>query len=117
MFVWWAIYGDDFDVTRDILLTFPIDIDSISDSDKKKLVALAEKLQESLSKKIIWQKRTFPDKRVIKVGNWDLSGSKDVLAAIDSVWTAVLGGSNLESELLFQYYASVKSVAGDEPDD
>jgi type I restriction-modification system DNA methylase subunit len=78
MFVWWAIYGDDFDVTRDILLTFPIDIDSISDSDKKKLVALAEKLQESLSKKIIWQKRTFPDKRVIKVGNWDLSGSKDV---------------------------------------
>jgi hypothetical protein len=48
MFIWWAIYGDDFDVTRDILLTFPIDIDSISDSDKKKLVVLAEKLQESL---------------------------------------------------------------------
>ena len=109
MFAWWAIYGDDFDVTKEILLSFPSDFEAISESNKKKLVALAEKLQISMSGKINWQKVTFPNKRVIKVGNWDLASSRSVIKEIDDVWTEILGAKKLVNHLQYQFYTTVKT--------
>jgi DNA relaxase NicK len=109
MFAWWAIYGDDFDVTKEILLSFPTDFDAISESNKKKLVVLAEKLQKAMSQKINWQKVTFPNKRVIKVGNWDLTSSRSVIKEIDDVWTEILGAKTLVNHLQYQYYTTVKT--------
>ena len=60
--------------------------------------------------KVNWQKVTFPDKRVIKVGNWDLSKCKEILNQIDQEWTEILGATKLVDKLNFQYYSSVKAT-------
>jgi hypothetical protein len=111
MFVWWAMFADDFNVTRETLLSFPIEIENIEKHQKKELVRLANMLQEKMISNVKWTKRTFPDKRVIKVGNWDISKCRDVLVEIDKVWSDILLANELEEELLFQYFSTVKTVS------
>jgi hypothetical protein len=110
MYSWWTIYGDDFDVTKEILLSFPIDFTTISSTQSERLIKLAEELQTKMMLKVNWQKVTFPDKRVIKVGNWDLSKCKEILNQIDQEWTEILGATKLVDKLNFQYYSSVKAT-------
>jgi hypothetical protein len=109
MFAWWSMYGDDFDVTRDNLLSFPFDIDSLDSKNKSKLIDLANELQSKMEKKIKWQQVTFPDKRVIKVGNWDLLACKDVLSEIDEVWSEILNAKEANKHLQYQYFSTVKT--------
>jgi hypothetical protein len=113
MFAWWAMNGDDFNVTRENLLSFPCDMGRIPASLKKKLVHKAAELNEKMIQKVKFQKVTFPDKRVIKVGNWDLSLCKSLISEIDDIWSEILGASHLKDELLFQYFSTVKTVPED----
>jgi putative protein kinase ArgK-like GTPase of G3E family len=108
MFVWWAIWGDDFHVTKDNVVSFPIDISRISKVNSTKLVTLAAKLDAELQNHIKYQKITFPDKRVIKVGNYDFSEVAELIQEIDEIWTVILSAQDFKSELLFQYYSTVK---------
>lgn len=114
MFSWWCIYGDDFDVTREILTSFPVDLSEISPSDKAALVSLSSTLQEKMMLKTNWQRVTFPDKRVIRVGNWDLSACREIISEIDSVWSKILAAESISRELNFQYSSSVKAGLDDE---
>jgi hypothetical protein len=114
MFAWWSMYGDDFDVTRDNLLSFPFDIDSLDSKNRSKLIDLANELQSKMEKKIKWQQVTFPDKRIIKVGNWDLLACKDVLNEIDEVWSEVLDTKEVNNHLQFQYFSTVKTSSDTE---
>jgi len=113
MFAWWSIYGDDFDVTKEILTSFPIDFSTINVENKKRLVGQSKELQTKMMQKIRWQQNTFPDKRVIKVGNWDLGACKQNLEEIDAIWTDILNAQSLKDELKFQYFSSVKTVQED----
>lgn len=113
MFAWWCIYGDDFHVTKEILSSFPINFSTISVEKKKKLLSLSEELQTKMMQKVRWQQVTFPDKRVIKVGNWDLEACKQTLEDIDEIWTEILNATSLKDELRFQYFSSVKTVQED----
>jgi len=110
MFAWWCIYGDDFHVTKETLSSFPIDFSIISREKKKRLISLSEELQTKMMQKVRWQQVTFPDKRVIKVGNWDLGACKQALDNIDETWTEILSATSLKEELRFQYFSSVKTV-------
>jgi hypothetical protein len=111
MFAWWAMYGDDFDVTKENLLSFPIDVNSIKPADLKELQKMSSLLTNTMTKNIKWQRVTFPDKRVIKVGNWDISKCREVLNEIDKVWTKIFSANDLENELLYQYFSTVKTVS------
>jgi hypothetical protein len=113
MFAWWCIYGDDFHVTKEVLSSFPIDFSTISVEKKKRLLSLSEELQTKMMQKVRWQQVTFPDKRVIKVGNWDLGACKQTLEDIDEIWTEILNATSLKDELRFQYYSSVKTTHED----
>lgn len=117
MFAWWSIYGDDFDVTKEILTSFPIDFSRISPNNKNLLVNLSEELQTKMMQKIRWQQVTFPDKRIIKVGNWDLGACKQTLERIDEIWTDILNAQSLKDELRFQFFSSVKTVQDDIEED
>ena len=116
MFAWWSMSGDDFHVTRDNLVSFPFDIDSLDLTSKSKLIELADKLQTKMEKKVKWQQVTFPDKRVIKVGNWDLLACKDVLTEIDEVWSEVLNAKELNNHLQYQYFSTVKTSSDTDMD-
>ena len=110
MFSWWSIYGDDFHVTRENILSFPVDIEAIVKKERNLLVELSNQFQSQMSKKIKWQKVTFPDKRVIRVGNYDLSECQKILTEIDGVWSRILGAKELGKELEFQYFSTVKTT-------
>jgi len=114
MFAWWAMYGDDFHVTRENLVSFPFDIDSVDSNNRRKLIDLANDLQSKMEKKIKWQQVTFSDKRIIKVGNWDLLACKDVLNEIDEVWSEVLDTKEVSNHLQFQYLSTVKTSSDTE---
>jgi hypothetical protein len=111
MFAWWAIYGDDFHVTRENILSFPIDLSKLTEPQRQKLVRLSNTLQAKMLEKIKWQKVTFPDKRVIKVGNYDLSNCQTILSEIDDEWSLILGAEKLKEQLQYQYYSTVKTVS------
>jgi Eco57I restriction-modification methylase len=116
MFAWWAMYGDDFHVTKDNLLSFPIDLATLSDSQISNLQELGEQLDLQMVQKIKWQKITFPDKRVINVGNWDLADCKKIIIDIDRAWTEILGATDFQVDLQIQYNSTVKTSAEDAPD-
>ena len=104
MFAWWAMNGDDNNVTQDTLLSFPIDFSSISKKDKNELLKLGSLLHERMTKKIKWK----ANKR-LRIGNWDLSDSGDILHEIDLAWANVLGVTELMPDLQFQYFSTVKT--------
>jgi hypothetical protein len=109
IFTWWAMYGDDLNVTQDILLSFPVEFEKISATDKKYLLMLSKKLHESMTASVKWKKNAG-----LKVGSWDVSKSKDLLTELDSVWAKVLGFTSDLSELNFQYFSTVKTATLDE---
>jgi hypothetical protein len=47
-FSFWLTYGDEFDVTKDDLLSIKIPLDKISDDDKRKLIGLSDSFSEKL---------------------------------------------------------------------
>ena len=63
---------------------------------------------------LLFGKVTFPNKRVVKVGNWDLTSSRRVIKEIDDVWTEILGANELVSHLQYQYYTTVKTTSESE---
>jgi hypothetical protein len=104
MFSWWAIYGDDFHVTKGNLLTFPVDIEQIDDSLKSNLLKLAEELNAKMTETINWKKNAG-----LRVGSWNMTSSTKVLENIDLIWAEILGGKDILSDLQFQYYSTVKT--------
>ena len=78
------------------------------------MIDLANDLQSKMEKKIKWQQVTFSDKRIIKVGNWDLLACKDVLNEIDEVWSEVLDTKEVSNHLQFQYLSTVKTSSDTE---
>jgi hypothetical protein len=57
-----------------------------------------------MTKKIKWK----ANKR-LRIGNWDLSDSGDILHEIDLAWANVLGVPKLMPDLQFQYFSTVKT--------
>jgi hypothetical protein len=104
MFSWWAIYGDDFHLTKGNLLSFPVDLETISEEAKNKLLKLAEELNLRMTEVINWKKNAG-----INVGSWNMSSSTKVLEKIDVIWSEILGTSDLLPELQYQFYSTVKT--------
>jgi hypothetical protein len=104
MFAWWAIYGDDFDLTKGNLLSFPINYDQISEDKKAQLLKLAEELNATMTETVNWKKNAG-----LKVGSWNMTSSTKVLETIDAIWAEILGTTDLLPELQYQFYSTVKT--------
>ncbi len=55
MLAFWAIVGDDFDVTRRMFADFPISLDDISDDESSRLLRLADELEDKMEKNVSFQ--------------------------------------------------------------
>lgn len=106
MFAWWAMYGDDNHVTQENLVTFPIAFGAIAKEDKRRLLSLATRLHQEMTKKVNWKKNAG-----LKVGSWNMTSSKPILDEIDEVWAKVLGMDSLLAELQYQFYSTVKTAS------
>ena len=108
-FAWWAMYGDDFHVTQDNLLSFPLDIKKVSQSDFHKLVELSKQMNESMTKNLKWKKNAG-----LNIGSWELTSSREILVEIDETWASIFKASKLLPKLNYQYFATVKTAVGAE---
>ena len=111
IFTWWAMFGDDLNVTQEILLSFPVELEKIESLERKKLLTLSKKLHTSMTENIKWKKNAG-----LKVGSWDFSNCKEILMDLDSVWGKILGFTPDLSDLNFQYFSTVKTAATDSED-
>jgi hypothetical protein len=108
MFAWWAMYGDDLNVTQDNLLSFPASLEIISVDDKKILLSVAEQLHEKMIKKVKWKKNAG-----LQVGSWDISECREELEKIDFIWAKILSLDSILPELYYQYFSTVKTSSAE----
>lgn len=104
MFVWWASIGDDFDVTQDNLLSFPADFEVVSKSNRDALLKLSAQIHKLMTQDVKWKKNAG-----LKVGNWNLSSSSDLLKEVDLLWSKILGSENMLTQVNSSFYSTVKT--------
>ena len=78
-YVWWAMVGDDFDVTGGGLLTTPLP--RITPESRTKALQLVEKLRFVTRQNIAWKLNAGK-----KIGNWYMPGARDVVEELDTLW-------------------------------
>ena len=86
MLAFWAIVGDDFDVTRRMFADFPISLDDISDDESSRLLRLADQLEDKMEKNV-----SFKLNAGKRVGNYNLAKCRDVTDQSDRIFAAHLG--------------------------
>jgi len=111
MFAWWAMYGDDFHVTQENLLSIPIDISGISSKSKKRLMELSEEVHKEMTKNLKWKKNAG-----LRIGSWDLSNCGKLMHEIDEIWASELGVPNLVPDINAAYFNTVKTAIDSEPE-
>ena len=76
MFLWWLALGDDFDVTKQVLGSFPADLRSLSTNDS--LLGLAQELRDEAPDHLFWVHKAGR-----KVGNYDLRKCRHITDEAD----------------------------------
>jgi len=104
MFVWWASIGDDFDVSQENLLSFPADFKDISKSNRSALLKLSANIHSLMTQDVKWKKNAG-----LKVGNWNLSSSSDLLKEVDILWGQILGSEEMLAQVNSSFYSTVKT--------
>ena len=108
-FVWWYCMGDDFDVTGDILKSMPVDVGSLSQDARARLVKFAEELISDFPSHVAFTK--YAGKWM---GNFVHSEMRDITDEIDAILAEELGYSHLLPALEHAYYCGYKPT-GDRP--
>ena len=113
MFAWWAMRGDDFDVTQGDLNSFPVNLETIDEGLKKELLKASVALDKEMTSNLRFQKVTVSGGRLLQVGNWDLTSCRRELEELDLLWARALNAESKYEDLQFQYYSTVKTDKSD----
>jgi len=108
-FVWWYCMGDDFDVTADILKGTPVDVGSLSQDGRARLVELAEMLISDFPNHVAFTK--YAGKWM---GNFVHSEMRDITDQVDAILADEFGYTDLLPALEHAYYCVYKPT-GDRP--
>lgn len=78
-YVWWAMVGDDFDVTGGGLLTTPAP--RVEPAVRAEAVRLAAELRVAMTGQIAWKLNAGK-----RIGNWYMPGVRHVTEKLDALW-------------------------------
>jgi hypothetical protein len=98
MLAFWAITGDDFDVTRRMFASFPVNLDHISDDESSRLLRLADDLEAKMEKNV-----SFKLNAGKRVGNYNLAKCRDVTDKSDRIFAAHLGLEDIWADIELFY--------------
>lgn len=101
MLAFWAIIGDDFDVTRRVLADFPISLEDVSDDESLRLLRLADELEAAMGKNV-----SFKLNAGKRVGNYNLAKCRDVTDQSDLIFAAHLGLEDIWPDIEL-FYAQI----------
>ena len=78
-YLWWAVYGDEFHVTRGVLCSFPVNAAALATGRAgPDLLGLAERLRDELPRHLKWQTNAG-----VRVGRYDLRDCTHITDKID----------------------------------
>lgn len=78
-YLWWMMYGDEFDVTKGVLASFPAGVESLMASPySSSLLRLSESLSDELPRHLKWQTNAG-----LKVGRYDLRECRHITDEAD----------------------------------
>ncbi|MGA9773557.1 MAG: hypothetical protein WBV94_31290 [Blastocatellia bacterium] len=98
MLAFWAITGDDFDVTRRMFADFPVDLDHISDAESSRLLRLAGELEDAMEENV-----SFKLNAGKRVGTYNLAKCRDVTDQSDRIFAAHLGLEDIWADVELFY--------------
>jgi len=104
MLAFWAIVGDDFDVTRWMFADFPIDLAAIPHSTAARLLPIVEKLEAAMDVNL-----SFKQNAGKRVGNYNLARCRAVTDRSDRIFAAQLGLEEAWPEIELLYDQIVKT--------
>lgn len=102
MFLWWNVWGDDFDVTADILDTFPLGLEHLSAETSKNIRRMADRLDRAMQKHI-----DITPYAGMRIGNYRLEELRHLTDESDALLSKWLGVESYMSavELSYQQFA------------
>jgi hypothetical protein len=86
MLAFWAIVGDDFDLTRWMFADFPMDLSEVSGGAASRLLGLADELEKLMDENIVFKLNAGK-----RVGNYNLARCREVTDRSDRVFAARMG--------------------------
>jgi hypothetical protein len=105
---WWAVQGDDFDVTKGILEGMPGNHDGAPADLRKVATRWAPRIAEAQSKATVWKLNKGK-----RVGNWNLAACRDVTDPADLAVLAAVGCTTDEIEAIWTFYHRVYMAGTD----
>jgi hypothetical protein len=106
-FLWWMMYGDDFDLTGGLLSRFPVNFSEIDQKLVSKLNNLAELLRDEMKANPTVKKNKG------MIYNWHIPSCRKVTDECDLIWAKVFGVENLLPELQTEYFKTMRSTQND----
>lgn len=107
-FLWWVMFGDDFDLTGGLLSSFPVDLSLLDESVVSELCELSRSLRESMKANPTVKKNKG------MIYNWHIPSCRDVTDKCDLVWARVFGAEKLMPELQTEYFKTMRTSQGDD---
>jgi len=103
-FAYWAIMGDDFDVTRQGFARFPIDLEKLVQSEGKYLLPLVPTLRSAMTENTVFKKNAGK-----MVGSFNLARCRTVTDGADHRIASHLGIEPVWDDLELLYAQVVKT--------
>lgn len=109
-FAFWCVVGDDFDVTKWMFASFPIDLRSLPGCVSARLLHLAKELEELMLRNL-----SFKLNAGRRVGNYNLAKCREVTDKSDRAFAEHLGFQDAWSDIELVYEQIVKTDFNDHP--
>jgi len=109
----WLAIGDDFHVAKWMFTDLPVDFGSLSSSDKRTLVGLAERLETAMKEAV-----SFKLNAGKKVGNYNLARCRQVTDESDAIFAKAFGFEYVWEDIELLYAQCVRTdFSEDDPDE
>ena len=104
MFCFWAVVGDDFDVTASNFADFPCDLSALPRETRQTLLSAIPRLEKAMSKAV-----QFKSNAGKKVGNYNLAFCRDITDVTDRLFLDAANVADLWDELELYYTQFVRT--------
>lgn len=104
MFIYWCIIGDDFDVTRWMFASFPINLHDIPEEKTQQLLPLTFELHKNMMRNLVFKLNAGR-----KVGNYNLAKCRDTTDKSDTIFAQLLGIQDAWEEIELFYSLMIKT--------
>ena len=104
-YAWWVIYGDDFDVTKGLIESFPISLQRLESSPHaERLLRLSAKLRQELPNHTVYKLNAGK-----KIGNYDLSACRHITDEADCLLAEFWNQTDALDALNLLYYQTIRT--------